>query len=134
MKRLLLIGFAACAFALAPSLPVSTGDPWTNSEGQVRCEARTDRELRRSSAPGDLRGQRRLDEAHRTVDLGHSSDGPSWIDLAENRFNTTESRFAACLNRPLQQNRHFSDLTATLTMSVLEDKADFPVARPNFRV
>jgi hypothetical protein len=24
MKRLLLIGFAACAFALAPSLPVST--------------------------------------------------------------------------------------------------------------
>jgi hypothetical protein len=30
----------------------------------------------------------------RTVDLGHSSDGPSWIDLAENRINTTESRFA----------------------------------------
>jgi hypothetical protein len=34
----------------------------------------------------------------RTVDLGHSSDGPSWIDLAENRVITTESRFAACLN------------------------------------
>jgi hypothetical protein len=31
-------------------------------------------------------------------------DGPSWIDLAENRVNTTESRFAAGLNRLLQQN------------------------------
>ncbi|WP_210164311.1 hypothetical protein, partial [Bradyrhizobium sp. WSM2254] len=30
---------------------------------------------------------------------------PSWIDLAEIRVNTTESRFAACLNRLLQQNR-----------------------------
>jgi hypothetical protein len=27
-----------------------------------------------------------------------SSDGPSWIDLAEIRVNTTESRFAASLN------------------------------------
>jgi hypothetical protein len=26
--------------------------------------------------------------------LGHSSDGPSWIDLAENRVTTTESRFS----------------------------------------
>jgi hypothetical protein len=26
------------------------------------------------------------------------------IDLAENRFNSTESRFVACLNRLLQQN------------------------------
>jgi hypothetical protein len=42
--------------------------------------------------------------ARRTVDLGHSSDGPSWIDLAEIRVTTTESRFAACLNRLLQQN------------------------------
>ena len=39
-----------------------------------------------------------------TVDLGHSSDGPSWIDLAEIRVNATESRFVACLNRLLQQN------------------------------
>ena len=35
----------------------------------------------------------------------------SWIDLTENRVNITESRFVACLNRLLQQNRHFSDLT-----------------------
>jgi hypothetical protein len=27
---------------------------------------------------------------------------------------------------------HFSDLTGRLTMSVLEGKADFPVARPDF--
>ncbi|WP_247445059.1 hypothetical protein, partial [Bradyrhizobium sp. 197] len=33
------------------------------------------------------------------------SDGPSWIDLAEIRVNTTESRFVTCLNRLLQQNR-----------------------------
>jgi len=41
---------------------------------------------------------RRQDETRRTVDLGHSSDGPSLIDLAEIRLTTTESRFAACLN------------------------------------
>src|ERR1700676_1929724 len=76
----------------------STGDPSTNSEVQVRCEARTDREQCRSSAPDDLRGLRRQDETRRTVDLGHSSDGPSWIDLAENRVNTTESCFAVGLN------------------------------------
>ncbi len=34
----------------------------------------------------------------------HSSDGPSWLDLAEIRVSTTESRFADCLNRLLQQN------------------------------
>ena len=44
------------------------------------------------------------------LNLGHSSDGPSWIDLAAIRVNTTESRFLACLNRLLQQNRHFSDM------------------------
>jgi hypothetical protein len=49
----------------------------------------------------DLREPRRQGETRRTVDLGHSSDGPSWIDLAENRVNTTESRFADCLNRLL---------------------------------
>jgi hypothetical protein len=32
------------------------------------------------------------------VDLGHSSDGSSWIDLTENRVTTTESRFASYLN------------------------------------
>ncbi|MET4480250.1 hypothetical protein ABIB66_004798, partial [Bradyrhizobium sp. F1.13.3] len=36
--------------------------------------------------------------------------GPSWIDLAEIRVNTTESRFVTCLNRLLQQNRPNSDL------------------------
>jgi hypothetical protein len=80
----------------------STDDPWTNNEVQVRCEARTDRERCRSSAPCDLRGPRRQDETRRTADLGHSSDGPSWIDLAAIRINTTESRFVACLNRLLQ--------------------------------
>ncbi|MGA7995560.1 MAG: hypothetical protein WCA28_11685, partial [Bradyrhizobium sp.] len=57
-----------------------------------------------------LREQRRQDKTRRTVDLGHSSDGPSWIDLSENRVNTTESRFAACLNRLLQQNLPKGDL------------------------
>src|ERR1700689_1487505 len=80
----------------------STGAPWTNSVVQVRCEARTDRAPHRSSAPDDLQEPRRQDETRRTADLGHSSDGPSWIDLAENRVNTTESRFVASLNRLLQ--------------------------------
>jgi hypothetical protein len=63
-----------------------------------------DREQRRSSAPGDLREPRRQDETRRTVDLGHSSDGPSWIDLAEIRVSNTESPFKDFLNRLLQQN------------------------------
>src|ERR1700687_198731 len=54
----------------------STGDPWTNNEVPVRCEARTDREQHRSSAPDDLREPRRQGDTRRTVDLGHSSDGP----------------------------------------------------------
>lgn len=40
-------------------------------------------------------------EIRRTFDPGHSSRGPSWIDLAENRVNKTESGFAAGLNRLL---------------------------------
>src|SRR6476661_10470783 len=90
----------------------STGDPWTNNGVQVRSGARTDREQCRSSAPCDLRERHRQDETRRTVDLGHSSDGPSWIDLAENRVTTTESRFAACLNRLLQQNRSKTEVAA----------------------
>src|ERR1700722_18882329 len=82
----------------------STDDPWTNNEVQVRHEARTDRAQHRSSAPDDLQEPLRQDETRRTVDLGHSSDGPSWIDLAAIRLNTTESRFVASLNRLLQQN------------------------------
>src|SRR5829696_7727436 len=101
----------------------STGDPSANSEVQVRCEAKTDREQHRSSAPGDPQGPRRQDETRRTVDLGHSSDGPSWIDLAEIRVNATESRFAACFNRLLQQNRHFADLPTWLTMPADRDKS-----------
>jgi hypothetical protein len=55
-------------------------------------------------APDDLQGPHRLGETRRTVDPGHSSDGPSWIDLVENRVKATESRFADCLDRLLQQN------------------------------
>src|SRR5205823_14337134 len=91
----------------------STAAPWTNSEVQVHCEARTDREQCRSYVPDGLQEPRRRDETRRTADLGHSSDGPSWIDLAEIRVSTTESRFAACLNRLSQQNRHFTDLAGS---------------------
>ncbi|WP_245284414.1 MT-A70 family methyltransferase, partial [Bradyrhizobium sp. WSM2254] len=59
-----------------------------------------------------LRVPHRPDETRRTVDLGHSSHGPSWIDLAEIRVNTTESRFAACLNRLLQQNLPVAEIAA----------------------
>src|SRR6266481_9646904 len=89
----------------------STDDPWTNNEVQVRCEARTDPEQHRSSGLNDLKEPRRRAQTDRTVDLGHSSDGPSWIDLVAIRVNTTESRFEACLNRLLQQNRHKADVT-----------------------
>src|SRR5579872_4508886 len=75
-----------------------------NNEVLVRREARKDREQRRSSAPGDLPEPRLQDETRRTVDLGHSSNGPSWIDPAEIRVITTESRLGARLNCLLQQN------------------------------
>ena len=60
-------------------------------------------------------------EGLRTVDLGHSSDGPSWIDLVAIRLNTTESRFLTCLNRHLQQNPPIADVMeyGTLTHRVL---------------
>src|ERR1700722_7879 len=74
------------------------GAPSMNSEVLVHHEARKDREPCRSSAPDDLRGPHSQDKTLRTVNLVHSSDGPSWIDLAENLVNTTESRFAADLN------------------------------------
>jgi hypothetical protein len=61
-----------------------------------KCQFRT--LLRRSS------GDRVEDETCRTVDLDHSSDGPSWIDLIEIRFDARESRLDRCLNRLLQQN------------------------------
>ncbi|MDP1584501.1 MAG: hypothetical protein Q8M18_13865, partial [Bradyrhizobium sp.] len=78
----------------------------------------------------------RQDETCRTVDLGHSSDGPSWIDLAENRVNTTESRFAVRLNRLLQQNRHFSEVKSRASGVLDRGKADFmrrraQVQKPN---
>jgi hypothetical protein len=50
------------------------------------------------------RGPGRQDETSRTVDLDHSSDGPSWIDLIEIRFDARESRRDRCLNRLLQEN------------------------------
>lgn len=52
-------------------------------------------------------GGRVAKETRRTVDLGHSSDGPSLIDLAEIHVNVPESRFVACLH--LQQNRPEAD-------------------------
>ncbi|MCP3415885.1 hypothetical protein NLM16_17445, partial [Bradyrhizobium brasilense] len=55
-----------------------------------------------------------------TVDLGHSSDGPSWIDLAENRVNTTESSFEASLNRLLQQNRPRAEIRARSLVKITE--------------
>src|SRR3984885_13358998 len=90
------------------------GDPSMNNEVLVRCEARKDRAQHRSSAPDDLREPPRQDETRRTVDLGHSSDGPSWIDLAAIRVDTTESRLEPCLNRLLQQNRPLADVTPRL--------------------
>jgi hypothetical protein len=83
-----------------------------NNEVQVRCEAMKGREQRRSSAPDDLRELRRRDETRRTVDLGYSSDGPSWIDLGKIRVDTTESRFATRLNRLLQQNPPIAEVGA----------------------
>src|SRR5579872_1453834 len=80
-----------------------------NNEVLVRREARKDREQRRSSAPGDLPEPRLQDETRRTVDLGHSSNGPSWIDPAEIRVITTESRLGARLNCLLQQNQPAAD-------------------------
>jgi hypothetical protein len=65
----------------------------------------------RTYASGDLGEQPRQDKTRRTVDLGHPSDGQSWINLIENRVNTTESRFSACLNRLLQQNRQLADMS-----------------------
>jgi hypothetical protein len=58
---------------------------------------------------------RRQGETRRIAGLGHSSNGPSWIDPAEIRVTRTESRFAAYLNRLLQQNPHFSDSARCLT-------------------
>src|SRR5665213_3171743 len=75
------------------------------NEVRIRCRARIDREQCRSSAPCDLRERHRQDETRRAVDLCHSSDGPSWIDLAEIHVSTTESRFTTLLNLLLQQNR-----------------------------
>src|SRR5271154_3042457 len=100
----------------------STGDPSMNNEVQVRCGAKKDREQHRPSAPDDLREPPRLDETRRIADLGYSSDGPSWIDLAAIRINTTESRFEAGLNRLLQQNLPISDI---------ERPAGMPQSRAN---
>jgi hypothetical protein len=75
-------------------------------------------------APCDLRGSRRQDETRKTVDLGHSSDGPSWIDLVENRFKTTESRFAAGLNRLLQQNLPIGDIERFARLKGSSTEAD----------
>jgi hypothetical protein len=56
----------------------------------------------------------------RTVGLARSSDGPSWIHLAEIRVNTTESRFAAYLNRLLQQNLPLPDSCTAASGSLFD--------------
>jgi hypothetical protein len=61
----------------------------------VHRQARKDREQHRSSAADDLPNRVAKAKLVDQFDLGHSSDGPSSIDLAENRVNTTESRLAA---------------------------------------
>jgi hypothetical protein len=71
-------------------------------------------ERRRSSALDDLQELRRQDETRRIADLGHSSDGPSWLAPAEIRVSRTESRFAAYLNRLLQQNQPCSESLTSL--------------------
>jgi hypothetical protein len=65
----------------------STADPWTNSEVQVRCEARIDQEQRRSSAPGDLQVQHRKTKLVEQLTLVTLQTARSWIDLAENRHD-----------------------------------------------
>ena len=62
------------------------------------------------AGPTGFYDQHRQDETRRTVNLGHSSDGPSWIDLAAIRVNKTESRFGTSLNRLLQQNLPQADI------------------------
>ena len=47
------------------------------------------------------------------------SDGPSWIDLAEIRVDTTESRFEGYLNRLLQQNLPATDLRSPRALTDL---------------
>src|SRR5579872_4821682 len=103
-----------------------------NNEAQARCEARKDRAQYRSSAPNDLQEPRRQDETRRTVDLGHSSDGPSWIDLAENRVTITESRFAVGLNRLLQQNLPIAELPPPHSITSLARASNVGgIARPS---
>src|SRR3954468_18069024 len=70
----------------------STGGLWMNSGAQAHHEARIDRVRRRSFAPDDLQVPHRQTETPRTAGLGHSSDGPSWIDSTVIRVNATESR------------------------------------------
>src|SRR5579872_5105592 len=103
-----------------------------NNEVLVRREARKDREQRRSSAPGDLPEPRLQDETRRTVDLGHSSNGPSWIDPAEIRVITTESRLGARLNCLLQQNLALSRQSAAAAEGRFDPKQSFlnaPIGR-----
>jgi DNA-binding transcriptional LysR family regulator len=69
----------------------------------------------------------------RTVDLGHSSDGPSWIDLAENRINTTESRFAPVstdfCNRSAQSDARG---TVDMVLNELKRQRRITAVMPNF--
>src|SRR5579872_1849536 len=104
-----------------------------NNEVLVRREARKDREQRRSSAPGDLPEPRLQDETRRTVDLGHSSNGPSWIDPAEIRVITTESRLGARLNCLLQQNRSLAEIRNMISGVCYAPESRLPQPTPELR-
>jgi hypothetical protein len=89
-----------------PSVPdQSTADPWANSEAQVRCEARTDRDRSRQiesriDLPYQMIFGSRLAKVKlvEQLTLVNLPTARSWIDLAEIRVTTTESRFATSLN------------------------------------
>jgi hypothetical protein len=102
-----------------------------------RCQQRSSVMIGNNTASifrtNDLREPRRQGETRRTVDLGHSSDGPSWIDLAENRVNTTESRFADCLNRLLQQNLPIRDISARPGSGILSAASQTGPQQPGAR-
>jgi hypothetical protein len=84
-------------------------DPSMNNEVRIRCEARTDRAQCRSSVPDDLRDRVAKMKLLEKLTLVTLQTAPSWVDLAEIRVNTTESRFEAFLNRLLQRNLPFVD-------------------------
>jgi hypothetical protein len=56
------------------------------------------------------------------------SDGPSWIDLAAIRVNKTEPRFAAFLNRLLQQNPPQPDVPLESAFDHFGNRGEYAVS------